>query len=186
MFDKSRPFELGDIFSITFNLFKKTFSRNIVIAVAFLAPAGLLMAFGFEAFFSTLMESAKQSIPNSFEYGDTQPDLPPNFFANLGLYALAIFAFMFGYLGVMIGTTKISFSEMQGERISIGEAFAKVFSVTLFRCIGQSILVGLVISASIFVGVFIIGLGAASGMIGITILGVLSIIRNLPDDLLSL
>lgn len=179
MFDKSRPFELGDIFSITFNLFKKTFSRNIIIAVAFLAPAGLLMAYGFDAFFSSLMETAKESIQSSYEYGNTQTQLPANFFANLGLYALAIFAFMFGYLGVMIGTTKISFSEMQGERISIGEAFAKVFSVTLFRCIGQSILVGFVISASIFVGVFIIGLGAASGMIGITILGVLTIIAGI-------
>lgn len=177
MFDKSRPLELGDIFSVTFNLFKTTFTRNIIIAAAFLLPAGLLMAYGFNIFFSSMMDIAKSVAESA--YINEKPELPLNFFANIGVYALALMAFMLGYLGAMIGVTKISFSAMQGEQISVGEAFSKVFSITYLRCIAQGILISLIMGLCIFIGAFVIGIGAAAQMVGITILGVLTIIAGI-------
>jgi len=42
MIDKSKPMNLGDIFDTTFKLIKETFTRNILIAVIFLIPAGIV------------------------------------------------------------------------------------------------------------------------------------------------
>jgi len=105
MFDKTKPMDLGDIFSVTFNLFKETFTRNIVIASAFLIPAGIVMAYGFDSFFSGMMETARTAAENRNEY--SEPDFT-NLFANMGIYFFSLLVFLLGYLGAMIGITKVS------------------------------------------------------------------------------
>ncbi len=105
MFDKTKPMDLGDIFSNTFKLLKETFSRNIVIASAFLIPAGIVMAYGFDSFFSGMMDTARIAAENRNEYSG--PDFTI-FFANMGVYFFSILVFLLGYPGAMIGITKVS------------------------------------------------------------------------------
>ena len=176
MFDKTKQMELGDLFSNTFKLFKETFSRNIVIASAFLVPAGILMAYGFDSFFSALMETARTASENRFEY--SEPDYT-FIFSNIGIYVLSLLAFLLGYLGAMIGITRISCRAFEGERISIGDAFNKVFSVLYLRSIGQSFLLSLALSACIFAGIVLIVIGARSKVVLITIIGVLALIGGI-------
>jgi hypothetical protein len=176
MFDKTKQMELGDLFSNTFKLFKETFSRNIVIASAFLVPAGILMTYGFDSFFSALMETVRTASENRFEY--SEPDYT-FIFSNIGIYVLSLLAFLLGYLGAMIGITRISCRAAEGERISIGEAFNKVFSVLYLRCIGQSFLLSLAVSACFFAGIMIIIIGSAAEIVLITVIGVLALIGGI-------
>ncbi len=176
MFDKTKPMELGDLFSNTFKLFKVSFSRNIVIASIFLIPAGIIMAYGFDSFFSAMMESVKTSVEH--RYANQQPDLAL-IFSNVGIYFLSILVFMIGYLGAMIGITKISYTSMKGERISLGEVFKNIFSVVYIRSIGQSLLLSLIIMSCIFAGIMVIVLGAASKLVPVIVIGVLALIAGI-------
>jgi hypothetical protein len=107
MFDKTKPMDLGDIFSNTFKLLKETFTRNIVIAAAFLIPVKILMAYWFDSFFSGIMESARTAARNRYEY--SEPDFT-FMFANISIYFFSLFVFLIGNLGAMIGITKINLS----------------------------------------------------------------------------
>lgn len=178
MFSKTKPMDLGDIFSNTFKLLKETFTRNIIIASAFLIPAGILMAYGFDSFFSAMMESARTAAEARNNNANSGPDFT-FMFANMGIYFLSLLVFLLGYLAAMIGITKISWSAMNGERINTGEAFSKVFSITFLRIIGQSLLLMLAVSACIFAGFIMIIIGAGSQLVFLIIIGALTLIAGI-------
>ncbi|RPI74336.1 MAG: hypothetical protein EHM47_03925 [Ignavibacteriales bacterium] len=176
MFDKSKPMDLGDIFSNTFKLLGQTFSRNIVIACAFIIPAGLLMASATDSFFSEMMLFARSAEENRNK--DFNPELILDLFANMGFYSFAVLIFLLGHLGALIGITKISCSSINGDRISLGEAFNKVFSITAIRCIGQLLLLFLALYTCVLAGIIIIIIGASSEIVPLTIFGVVALIAG--------
>jgi hypothetical protein len=110
--------------------------------------------------------------------GDFDTELLFDLFANIGLYGFAILVFSLGYLCAMIGLTKISYSVANGERISIGEAFNKIFSVTLLRNIGQALLLSLVVFACLSAGIILIAVGAGTEAIPLIIVGVLALMAG--------
>jgi len=174
MLDKTKPMDLGDIFSNTFNLIKETFTRNIIIATAFFVPAGILMAYGFDSFFSGMMEAAKNAAERA--NGNANPEFILSMFSNLGLYFFAILVFIVGYFGATIGITTITCGAINGERTGLGEAFSKVFSITFWRSIGQSLLLILVVGGCILACVIIIMIGMAINKI----LGILFTVVVIP------
>lgn len=177
MFDKTKPMDLGDLFSNTFNLFKETFSRNLIISSAFLIPAGLLMASAFDSFFSAMMDFVRNAEANRDQ--QFSPEIFLKLFSNIGLYSLAIIIFLLGHLAALIGVTGISCSSIKGNRINIGEAFNKIFSVTYLRSVGQMLLLSLALYACITAGIIIIIIGAASEIIPLTVIGVLGLIAGI-------
>lgn len=176
MFDKTKPMDLGDIFSNIFKLLKETFSRNIIIAAAFLIPAGIVMAYGFDAFFSAMMEMVRTASENRYEY--TKPDFT-FIFANIGIYFLTMIVFLLGYLGANIGITYVSWHSLNAERKSLGETFSKIFSVTFLRSIGQGLLLSLVVSGCYGIGIIIILIGAAANLVFLSVIGALVLVAGI-------
>ena len=180
MFDKTKQMELGDLFSNTFNLFKETFSRNIVIALVFFIPSGILMAYGFDSFFSTMMESVRKAAEHKYDYEYTNPDFDfISVISSISIYFLSILIFFLGYMAVMIGITRICYRAAEGERISLGEAFNKIFSVIFLRSIGQSLLLSLALSACVFAGIVLILIGSSADIVPITVIGVFALIGGI-------
>lgn len=177
MFDKTRPMDLGDIFSNTFKLFTKTFSRNIVIATAFLIPVGIIMAYGLDSFFSGMMKFTRNVAENN--YLETDPKMMFDLFSNIGMYSFSLVVFSIGYLCAMIGITKVSGSAMNNEQIGLGEAFNKIFSITFWRCLGQAALLYLALTASIFAGIALTIIGASTHLVFLIIIGALGLIAGI-------
>jgi hypothetical protein len=142
MLDRTRPMNLGDIFNTAIQLIKETFLRNLVIAAVFFVPAGVVISFGFDYFFSLLMKYNETSLPNGAEAA-SHPEFG-NIFLGIFIYTLAITLLIFCTLVVSIGVTFISKTQLNGKRISVKESFQKIFSITFFRSIGQTLLLGLI------------------------------------------
>ncbi len=173
MFDVQKSMTLGDIFSTSFELIKKTFTRNIIIAIVFLIPAGILFAYGIESFFSTISALTKHSINSADDFDIDQLTLV---FKGMGLYFLAISAFWLGYQAAVIGIIKIGCTTINGERISINQAFKKIFSVTYFQSLGQILLIVLIFAAFILAVIIIAALMNIGNFILLKFIGVLLII----------
>lgn len=140
-YNRSTGMELGDIFNIVFNLFKVTFSRNIIVILVFLIPAGIALGYGYQFMFSGISETAAE-VTTEFE-SQTSTIL-------YGLIYLGSFmVFLIGYLVANIAVIKISGEQMEGKKIGIGEALNEVFSLTFFKWIGQVIIIGLAVGAII-------------------------------------
>ncbi len=138
-FDKNKEMKLGDIFSNAFNLLKTTFLRDSAIAAILLIPTGILLSFGIQNYFSLL-----GSFKSLGETGTVQadPQNVVNLFSGLFVTLITTAIFMMAFLAVTIGITEIVCREMEGERISIGSAFRKIFSFTYLRGIGQFFVFG--------------------------------------------
>ena len=173
MFDVQKSMTLGDIFSTSFELIKKTFTRNIIISIVFLIPAGILFAYGIESFFSTISALTKHSINSADDFDIDQLTLV---FKGMGLYFLAISAFWLGYQAAVIGIIKIGCTTINGERISINQAFKKIFSVTYFQSLGQILLIVLIFAAFILAVIIIAALMNIGNFILLKFIGVLLII----------
>jgi hypothetical protein len=160
LFNRKRPMMLGDIFSISFELIKKTFARNIVIAAVFLIPTGILLAYGIELFFTTIIGMSKHSMQTGADKFNV--DEFANMFAGMSIYFSAILIFSLGYLGAIIGITKIGCSTMDETQISLGEIFQKIFSMTYLRALGQIFLLTLVVIAFVIAAILVIAITAVS------------------------
>lgn len=177
MFDKTKPMLLGDIFNLAFNLIKVTFTRNIIIAIIFFIPAGLFMGYGFDSFFSGVLEMVESA-------GESEPDTPGpelffTLFSSMGTYFLSTMVFYLGYLGALIGITKISYCAIEGTSISIEETFQKIFSITYFRALGQIFILSLVFGIIIFSDAILMAIAFAIKGILVKIIGVLIFIAAL-------
>ncbi|MFO7444941.1 MAG: hypothetical protein R6W90_01185 [Ignavibacteriaceae bacterium] len=158
MIDKTRPMTLGDIFSTTFSITGKTFFRNLVIAAVFLVPAGLLLGFGLQSFFSNIADFTQ----NAAEYdNDIKPSQIVKMLAAGILYFFSLFIFMFCYFAALIGITKTSAGEIEGIKISLSEAFGKIFSVTYLRALGLILLILLAMAGIMGFFILIVALTGA-------------------------
>jgi hypothetical protein len=177
MLDRTRPMNLGDIFNTAIQLIKETFLRNLVIAAVFFVPAGVVISFGFDYFFSLLMKYNETSLPNGAEAA-SHPEFG-NIFLGIFIYTLAITLLIFCTLVVSIGVTFISKTQLNGKRISVKESFQKIFSITIFRTIGQSILLGLIISFIIGIPVLLMIIATAAEINSLTVPGVLLLVASI-------
>lgn len=138
MLDKSKPMTLGDIFSNSFVLIKDTIARNVIIAVVFLIPAGIILAFGFESFFKIISSTMKSA--GTGGTANATPAEIGNMF--LGIFALfsSLIIYYLASLGSWIGILKIGCNEINNRKISLSEAFREIFSYTYLRCLGLFLL----------------------------------------------
>ncbi len=173
MFDVHRSMTLGDIFSTSFELIKKTFTRNIVIAIVFLIPAGILLTYGIESFYTTISAIAKHSINSADDFDIDQLTLV---FKGMGLYFLALSVFWLGYQAATIGILKIGCTTINGERIPVNQAFKKIFSITYFQRLGQILLMMLTVAAFSLTVIIIAVLMNIGDFIWLKFIGVLMII----------
>ena len=174
MFDKTKPMTLGDIFSSTFDLIKVTFTRNLIVGAVILIPVGIIMAFGIQYFFSTFFDLIKNK--EEFSYGDFNAEYILNIMASMTTYFLSILLFALGTNAAKIGITRIGYRAMENEKITINQAFNRIFSVVFFRTIGMSLLQGLAYAVVIFVAVIIMVIAVATDFILLKIFGVFSIL----------
>jgi hypothetical protein len=171
MIDKSRPMSLGDIFSNSFVLIKDTILRNVIIAGVFLIPAAIIMAYGFEAFFK-IIGLASHSTYNGGTANINSGEIADIF---LGLFAFIFTAAIFylALMGTWIGILKIGCSEIEGGKLSVGDAFREIFSVTYLRCLGVILLGVLAIIALYILLIIIFIISGASGIFLIKFFAVL-------------
>jgi len=177
MFDKTKPMLLGDIFSVTFNLIKETIGRNTIIAAIFFIPAGLLMAYGFESFFSGVIQFVESTNEGGSDGADPMTIL--TLFTSMGTYFFSIFVFYIGYLGALIGITKISYNAMEEERVSLEEALKKIFSITYLRALGQLVLLSLVLGMIVFAAMALLTIAIFIEGIFVKIIGALILIASI-------
>jgi hypothetical protein len=174
MLDKSRPMTLGDIFSNSFVLIKNTILRNVIIAGVFLIPAAIIMAYGFEAFFK-IIGLASHSVNKGGTANINSKEMADIF---LGLFAFIFTAVIFylALMGAWIGILKTGCSELEGRKLSVGDAFREIFSVTYLRCLGL-FLVSLMVLIAFYILIIIAGMiYGASGIFLIKFFAVLVII----------
>ncbi len=159
IFDKTRPMMLGDIFSTAFNLIKETFLRNLILALIILVPLGLIFAFGFHSFFT--------AIANYMNAVKDDPDAASNpsqllgMFFGMGKFFFIAFLLSVGSLAVNIGITEIGCCAMDGESAGLKQAFKKIFSITYLRCVGQILLISVIVLGIILGGVIIFAVAKA-------------------------
>jgi len=176
MLDRTKPMYLGDIFNTSIQLIKETFLRNLVIASAFFVPAGFIMAYGFDYFFSQIIDSVEASAG-----GAISTSYSPEYegiFAGFFIYAIVIAVLLFCTLVVTIGVTYVAKMQINGNRISLSEAFKKIFSITFFQTIGQSILLGLILSGIIGIPVVILIISGAAKLPLLAVIGVLLLLAS--------
>jgi hypothetical protein len=173
LYDKTKPMTLGDIFSSSFELIGKTFTRNIVIAALFLIPAGILFAYGIESLYSSFSGLVNHSTQN-----DMDIDRLTLLFKGMGLYFAALLVFGLGYQAAVIGITKIGCSAINGEQISLKETFKKIFSVTYFQSLGQILLITMTVAAFGLAVIIIIALINIGDFVMFKFVGVLLIIAG--------
>jgi hypothetical protein len=154
MFDKNKPMLLGDIFSNSFNLIGKTIGRNVVIASVFIIPAGIFMVLNLHSFIEVIAATNNSTTQNVAEY--TKHDQLMSLLEGLSFFYFSLMIYGMANLAAAIGVTKIGSGAMEGERVTLKEAFAKIFSVTYLRSVGQIIVFYLVIGAFITCGVTLI------------------------------
>ena len=174
MFDKTKPMNLGDIFNITINLIKETFLRNLIIAVIFFIPTGIILSVGFDYFFSMIMNIVQSSI----QHGASQADLNyfGDIFSAIFIYGLVILALTLSTLGVMIGVTFTGCTTMNGKKVSISDVLQKIFSITFLRVIGQSVLLVLVFCTMMGLPIILIILSGVNHLAILTFFSVLLLI----------
>lgn len=175
MFDKNKPMLLGDLFSVGFNLIKKTFIRNAIIAIVFLIPSGIIMVYGFHTFLTVMVHSIKTLKDNTT--GHAAPSQVMNMIGGMLIYYSSFTIYFLAHLGVVIGITKIGTDAMQGERTSLADAFRKIFSVTYLRSLGQVFLLSFVLAGATICAIFMFAIAGIGKMIvlkimaGVLILG---------------
>ena len=177
LFDASKPMALGDIFSVSFDLIKSTFLRNLIVAAAIIIPAGILMAYGFQIYFNTLLGHLHNSSVATVSSSHS-PDLY-KLYSGIAIYILTLTIFMLAYLGVMIGVTKIGCSEMEGEKISAGNAFKKIFSITYLKAIGIGIVFTFALTVLLGISILVLVIGSMTNVSALKISGGLLIAASI-------
>jgi hypothetical protein len=160
MLDKSKPMTLGDIFNNAFVLIKDTFVRNIIIAVLFLIPAGILMAYGMKSYFNVVFNMAEiVKLKGAENINQVQIG---NIFLSLIFFFFSLVIFSLAYLGAWIGIIKGGCSSIEGTKINLSDALIEIFSKTLLRCVGQILLIALagIIFVIIIIAVLMAGQNA--------------------------
>ena len=149
MFNRFTPMNIGDIFSISFELIKNTFLRNIVISMIFLIPVGIILSYGMQVFFSTIANS-KAIMTGNGESVSNFSQFSKMIYAG-SLYSLAMLSLFLGSAAVKVGVIKVSSEEMEGNKISLITAFKEIFSVKLLRAIGIYLVIGFSVSIIVLI-----------------------------------
>ncbi len=166
------PMSLGDMFDALFKLLGRTALRNLILAAILILPAALISIYGFEVFFSSLAEflgaRADGRVPGTAEMA--------RLFGAMGTYLLVILLLLLAYLAAALGATIVACSEINGQAITWQEALRRVFSVSLARTWGQSLLVFLALVGIILVAYLVLiaaVVADSSAMKGIGIIALL-------------
>ncbi len=141
------PMSLGDIFDRIFKLFTQTFVRNLIIAVIVFLPAGIMLTFALDWFFSTIAQIAAQPGMINERWAASMMAI----FSAIGISSITMILVMISYLAGILGITIVGCNQMSGQTITWQEALRATFSVRLLRVFGQQFLQYLAISAIILV-----------------------------------
>ena len=154
------PMELGDIFEKTFTLIGKTFVRNLIIALLFLAIPMILMAIAADSFYSSLtdLQESLQSIPkeNSF-------DIIMSLLGALSFFGVATLVLLLGVMLAEIAISVVVNEELNSRTISFRDAIDETFHGKWLYGIGQALLqIGIFVVGAIVVGIILAVLAAVS------------------------
>ncbi|HVN48507.1 MAG TPA: hypothetical protein VMU30_06750 [Bacteroidota bacterium] len=160
MNDPIGPMELGDIFEKTFNLIGKTFVRNLIIALLFLAVPMILMAIAADSFYSSLadLQESLRSIPkeNSF-------DIIMLLLGALTFFGIATLVLLLAVMFAQIAISIVVNEELNSRSISFRDAIDETFRGKWLYGLGQALLqMGLFVGGVIIVGIVLAVLAAVS------------------------
>jgi hypothetical protein len=163
MFNRNTPMQLGDIFSITFELLKSTLLKSLIVVLAFMIPAAFILTAGFNSLFTDL-------------YLKDENVNPVETFTAITIligYLSSISFYMLLFLAAWIGVITIASRAIQSENFSAGDGFRSVFSVTYIKVLGQLLLIGLIFGGCMAVPFILIALGGGFQSSILIIAGVL-------------
>ena len=142
-----KSMSLGDILENLFKLAGKTVLRNLIVATIFLLPASIILNYGIETFFTSLINL----VEHKDEYGGMTGEKITSLISVFALYGFSIFIFTIGTVLATLAVTIISAYQFAGNQISWQEGLRQTFSMKFWRMLGASI-----IESFAVVGVFII------------------------------
>ena len=159
------PMTLSEIFDRLFKLIGKTWTRNLAVASIILIVPSILLMLGWNIFFSNLADVIETDAMSG-------QSLTENIFSIIGSMSFLfvdLLIFFIGTVAATLSVTTIGCAEINGERLSIGEALSRTFGIRLVRLIGQLILQGLALGASVLIpyALIIVAVGAESLLLGL-------------------
>jgi hypothetical protein len=157
MFNRNQDMTLGDIFSLTFDLLKSTFSRSLLIIATFMVPAALLMA--------AVMSFMLVNNGGSSTADSDSLDIIYLVIGLVFLFTLFLVVFML-YTGAWMGVTILASGELKGIRYSVSETFRRIFSVSYLKVAGQFILLLFAITGCFIIPSLLMVVHAALGVLG--------------------
>ncbi|MGH7494552.1 MAG: hypothetical protein ACREOO_19435 [bacterium] len=167
---------LGDIFDQIFKLTAKTFIRNFFIVSLLLVPSSVTLAFGLEAFISSLMELALQQMTPG-AYTAEQLHLALRSIASLsvgmGMLSLTL-------LAAKLGVTIIACSEMSGQDLAWQDALVMAFGVKLWRLSSQVALLSLSVGGLAVLPYLMLMAGTVARSPALALLGVPLFLLTVP------
>ncbi len=168
------PLTVGDIFDKIFKLIGKTYSKSLLIGAIILLPAGIILYFGVNEFFSMFKDfptDGQEIDPDEiFEYF--------GFFKSIGLYSLSILLFSLATLVVTMGVIIIGCREVDENPISYYESLSETFSNKSLRLLRFYLLIFLVVAAVMVIAFIFMAISFAVDFILLKVFGVLSIITG--------
>jgi hypothetical protein len=129
------------------------------------------------SFFNTLIEASAPAIRSVVQFENYEHGM--EFLSGLGIYIATSIVFSLGYLAMLIGITYTSCTALDGKRISLPEAFEKIFSITFLRSIGQVLLLILVFATFMFAAIFLIIIAGVGNSTWLIFLGILMVIAEI-------
>jgi hypothetical protein len=154
------PMDLGGIFEKTFTLIGKTFVRNLIIALLFLAIPLILMAIAADSFYSSLSD-----MQETFQHGqmDNNFDTIMSMLGTLTFFGIATLVLMLGMMFAEIAISIVVSEELNSRSITFKDAIDETFRGKWLYGIGQALLkIVVFVGGVILVGIVVAMLGVVS------------------------
>ena len=160
MSDPVLPMDLGGIFEKTFTLIGKTFVRNLIIALLFLAIPLILMAVAADDFYSSLVD-----IQNALQHaqGENSFDAIMTLLGALSFFGVATLVLLLAVMFAEIAISIVVNEELQSRTITFRDAIDETFRGKWLYGVGQALLkIIIFVGGIIIIGVVVAVLGVIS------------------------
>jgi hypothetical protein len=164
MHSSIKSMSLGDIFENLFKLAGKTALRNLIVITILLLPSALILVYGIDSFFSSIINLAEQGD----EFGGMDSESIISIISMSVVYGITILIFTIGTLLATLAVTIIATNHFAGNEINWQDGLKEAFSIKFWRIVGASIIESFSIFGIIFIP-FIILIALAATQNGFAI-----------------
>jgi hypothetical protein len=168
MSDPILPMDLGGIFEKTFTLVGKTFVRNLIIALLFLAIPLILLTVAADSFFSSVAD-----MQDAIQHGQVENNLDTilSMLGNLTFFGIASVVLLLAIMFAEIAISLVVNEELKSRSITFKDAIDETFRGKWLYGIGQALLkMSAVVGGVIVLGVVVALLSAISkGLMGLVL-----------------